>query len=162
MVSALALAFLFWLIYFRDPAASAPAWTASLPAVNAGLNFTSAVFLTAGIVAIRGGHRELHRRLMLLTVAVSAAFLVSYIVYHHFQGDTPFRGQGFIRPVYFFILITHIVGSVIALPMVLSTLFFALTDRFDRHRRLARWTAPLWLYVSVTGVAVFVCLKLWG
>ncbi len=162
IVSVSALGFLFWLLYFREAAAGAPAWTASLPAVNASLNFTSAVLLTAGGWAIRTGRRELHMKLMLAAVSVAGVFLVSYIVYHHFHGDTRFGGEGWVRPLYFFILVTHIVGSIVALPMVLTTLFFAATKRFDRHRRIARITFPLWLYVSVTGVAVFFFLKLWG
>jgi len=101
-------------------------------------------------------------KLMLSAVGVAGVFLASYIVYHHFHGDTRFGGQGLIRPVYFFILITHITGSIVALPLVLTTLFFAGTKRFERHRKLARVTFPVWLYVSVTGVAVFFFLKLWG
>ena len=162
VVSVTVVAFLFWLLYFREAAANAPAWTSALPALNAGLNFTSAVLLVAGFLAIRSGRRELHMKLMLSAVGVAGLFLVSYIVYHHFHGDTRFGGQGLIRPVYFFILITHITGSIVALPLVLTTLFFAGTKRFERHRKLARVTFPVWLYVSVTGVAVFFFLKLWG
>jgi putative membrane protein len=87
---------------------------------------------------------------------------VSYLTYHHFQGDTPFTGTGFIRPVYFFILITHIVLSVFALPMALISAFYAYSRRFARHKRIARYTFPIWLYVSVTGVLVFVMLKLFA
>ena len=101
-------------------------------------------------------------KLMLSAVGVAGLFLASYIVYHHFHGDTRFGGQGLIRPVYFFILITHITGSIVALPLVLTTLFFAGTKRFERHVKIAHVTFPVWLYVSVTGVAVFFFLKLWG
>ena len=162
VVSVVGLGFLFWLLYFREAASSAPAWTGSLPALNAGLNFTSAVLLCAGFVAIRSGRRQLHMKLMLSAVGVAGLFLASYIVYHHFHGHTRFGGQGIIRPVYFFILISHIVGSIGAVPLVLTTLFFAGTKRFERHRKIARITFPVWLYVSVTGVAVFFFLKLWA
>lgn len=162
VLSTIALAFLFWLIYFRPGTSDAPEWTKSLPAVNAFLNFSCACFLVAGFVAIRQGRRERHMQLMLTAVSLSALFLMSYVVYHHYQGDTAFTGQGAVRVLYFFILISHVVLSTIGLPLVLTTLFFAGTRRFDRHRRLARLTLPIWLYVSVTGVLVFLFLKVWG
>lgn len=118
--------------------------------------------LSAGFVAIKKGHRERHKKLMLAAVGVAGTFLVSYIVYHHFHGDTRFGGQGWVRPVYFFVLISHIVMSMVAVPMVLTTLLFAATGRFERHRKLARFTFPVWLYVSVTGVAVYFFLKISG
>jgi putative membrane protein len=101
-------------------------------------------------------------RLMLSALLVASVFLASYVVYHHYHGDTPFEGRGAVRPVYFFVLVTHILGSMVALPLVLTTLFFALTRRFERHRRLARFTFPLWLYVSTTGVLVFFLLSRYG
>ena len=156
------LGFLFWLLYFRPAAAGAPSWTISLPTLNACLNFTSAVLLTAGFVAIKNGQRERHKKLMLAAVFVAGTFLVSYIIYHHFHGDTRFGGEGLVRPIYFFVLISHIVLSMVALPLVLTTLFFAGTAQFQRHKKLARFTFPIWLYVSVTGVAVYFFLKLWG
>jgi putative membrane protein len=162
VVSAAALAYLFWLLYGRAGASEPPSWTTSLPALNAALNGTSAVLLVSGLLAIRRGRRELHRKLMLSALLVASAFLASYVVYHHFHGDTRFTGQGPVRPIYFFILVTHILGSMVALPMVLTTFFFALTKRFERHRRLARLTFPLWLYVSVTGVLVFLLLSRFG
>jgi putative membrane protein len=149
-------------LYFRSAGAGAPAWTSALPALNAGLNFTSAVLLTAGFVAIKNGRRERHQKLMVSAVVVAGTFLVSYIIYHHFHGDTRFGGQGLVRPTYFFILVSHILLSMVAVPMVLTTLFFAATEQFDRHKRIARYTFPIWLYVSVTGVLVFFFLKLWG
>lgn len=161
-LSVAALAFLFWLLYARSAATEPPGWTAGLPALNAALNFTSGLFLVAGLFAIRAGRRTLHMRLMLTAVSVSGAFLVSYITYHHFHGDTPFTGQGFVRPVYFSILITHILASMAALPLVLVTLFLAGTRRFARHRRFARVTFPVWLYVSATGVLVFLFLRSFG
>jgi len=160
--SAAVIGFLFWLLYFRPPTTGAPSWSASLPAVNAGLNFSAAVFLVAGFLAIRSKHRELHMKLMVSAVCVGGLFLVSYIVYHHFHGDTRFGGEGLVRPIYFFILISHILLSIVAVPLVLTTIYLAATKRFERHRRIARFTFPVWLYVSVTGVLVFFFLKLFA
>ncbi|MGH9319073.1 MAG: DUF420 domain-containing protein [Vicinamibacteria bacterium] len=161
-VSAALLGYLFWLLYFRAGSGDAPEWTSALPALNAALNFTSAVFLVLGFVAIRRGRRELHMKLMLAAFSFAAVFLASYVVYHHYHGDTRFMGQGLVRPIYFFILSSHILLSIVGLPLVLSTILLAATRRFDRHRRLARWTLPVWLYVSVTGVLVFVLLSRFG
>jgi len=162
VLSVAVLAYLFWLLYARAGSSEAPPWTASLPAVNAALNGTSALFLVSGFLAIRRGRRELHMKLMLAAVFVASIFLASYVTYHHYHGDTQFTGQGVVRPIYFFVLVTHILGSMVALPMVLTTLFFAFTRRFERHRRLARFTFPVWLYVSVTGVLVFFLLSRYG
>lgn len=153
-LSAAAIAFLFWLIYGTGGGARSQALT-WLPALNALLNSLSAACLAAGVVQIRAGHREVHRRFMLAALTCSALFLVSYIVHHALHGDTRFLGQGAIRPVYFFILISHVLLSIVALPLVLTTAFLALTARFSVHRSWARITFPIWLYVSVTGVAVF-------
>lgn len=154
--------FLMWLIYGHAGPSQVPGWAASLPAVNASLNATSAWCLVLGFLAIRRGDRQRHRRFMLSALALSGLFLVSYVVYHHFHGDTPFGGEGMVRPVYFFILITHILLSILAVPLVLTTVFFAVSDRLGKHRRLARVTFPVWLYVSVTGVLVFFFLRTWG
>jgi putative membrane protein len=151
--------FLIWLIYLKTTRTAAPPWVASLPAVNAFLNACSACALGGGFLAIRRGDRASHIRFMLSAVAFSALFLVSYVVYHNFHGDTRFPGQGLVRPVYFFILVSHIVLSIVALPMILSTLFYAASGRFDSHRRIARVTLPIWFYVSVTGVVVFALLR---
>ncbi|HEY7699507.1 MAG TPA: DUF420 domain-containing protein [Vicinamibacteria bacterium] len=156
------LAYLFWILYGREGASEAPHWTASLPALTAALNATSSILLVSGFLAIRRGRRELHMKLMLGAVFVASIFLASYVTYHHYHGDTRFEGQGAVRPIYFFILVTHILGSMVALPMVITTLFFSFTRRFERHRRLARLTFPLWLYVSVTGVLVFLLLSRFG
>lgn len=160
IVSLVAIAFLFWLIYFNEQTSSEQAEAvAFLPAVNAMLNGLSAAFLVAGFVMIRRKDWRRHRNFMVAAFASSSLFLISYIVYHAFHGDTPFLGQGFIRPVYFFILISHIVLSVVALPLVFTTFYYSLTEQIGRHRTVARWTLPLWLYVSVTGVMVFFLLK---
>ena len=132
-----------------------------LPAVNATLNGVAALLLVAGLLAIRGGRRELHRRLMLTAFAVSAAFLACYLYYHFVvTGGQPteFRGAGWSRSAYLTLLASHTVLAAVNLPMVLRTLWLAHRGRFESHRRLARWTFPIWLYVSVTGVAVYVVL----
>ena len=129
-----------------------------LPAVNATLNGLAAILLTTGYVLIRGGRRELHKRCMLAALTTSALFLVSYVIYHANTGSRPFSGQGLIRVVYFTILVTHVVLAVTILPLALVTAARGLTAQYDRHVRLARWTLPLWLYVSVTGVVIYLML----
>jgi putative membrane protein len=129
-----------------------------LPAVNATLNGLAAIFLTTGYVMIRRGNRALHKRCMLAALTTSALFLVSYVVYHANAGSRPFLGQGTIRVVYFGILITHVVLAAAILPLALMTAARGLTAQFDRHVRLARWTLPIWLYVSVTGVVIYLML----
>jgi putative membrane protein len=157
-LSAVIASFLIWLIYFKGRVV-APDWVAALPAANATFNSFSALCLVMGYVNIRRRNRVVHKRYMLTATFFSALFLVSYITYHFFHGDTHFPGQGLIRPVYFFILITHISLSMVALPLILATLWYSLTGRFQFHRRIARWTFPIWLYVSVTGVIVFFILR---
>jgi uncharacterized membrane protein YozB (DUF420 family) len=131
---------------------------ADLPAVNATLNAIAAILLVIGYRLIRLGRREQHRRVMLAAFATSALFLVSYVVYHANAGSRPFAGQGAIRVVYFTILISHVVLAAAILPMALVTLNYALRERFERHVPIARWTLPVWLYVSVTGVVVYLML----
>ncbi len=131
---------------------------ADLPALNATLNSIAALLLVTGWIAIRGGRIALHRACMLAAFTTSALFLASYLVYHYHAGSRPFPGQGAIRAVYFAILITHIVLAAAVLPLALVTLSRALARRFDKHRRIARITLPVWLYVSVTGVVVYVML----
>lgn len=157
-VSAAAVAFLFWIIYFKPGTARADSETI-LPAVNATLNAASALCVAIGIVLIKRRNPKAHAIAMIAAFAFSAAFLVSYITYYWLHGNTVFTGQGMIRPIYFTILISHILLSIVALPMVLTTFFFSLTQQYDRHRRIARFTYPIWLYVSVTGVVVFFLVK---
>jgi uncharacterized membrane protein YozB (DUF420 family) len=126
-----------------------------LPALNALLNATSATLLAVGYVLIRSGKRGAHKRAMLAALACSALFLTSYLVYHAQVGSVRFRGQGAVRTLYFTILLTHTVLAVAIVPLVATTLVPALRGRFDRHRRLARVTLPLWAYVSVTGVVIY-------
>ena len=129
-----------------------------LPTLNAALNATSAILLFAGYVLIRRGRQEAHRRAMLAAVTCSALFLVSYLAYHAQVGSVRFQGQGWIRTVYFTILLTHTVLAAAIVPLVLVTLVRGLQRRFDKHRRIARVTFPLWAYVSVTGVVIYVML----
>jgi putative membrane protein len=157
-LSAVIAASLIWLIYFKGKVA-APDWVSTLPAVNATCNSLSALCLVMGYINIRRRNIAVHKRYMLTATAFSGLFLVSYIVYHFFHGDTLFPGHGWIRPVYFSILISHIGLSMIALPLILATLWFGLRSEFRFHKRIARWTFPIWLYVSVTGVVVFAILK---
>jgi putative membrane protein len=129
-----------------------------LPHLNALLNATSGVFLVIGYVLIRRGHEAAHKRSMIAALICSAAFLMSYVIYHLHAGSRPFPGTGAIRGIYFAILITHVVLAAAILPLVLMTAMRGFRSQFDRHVRIARWTLPLWLYVSVTGVIVYVML----
>lgn len=158
MLSVLIAAALVWLIYFKGREAG-PEWIGSLPSANACFNSLSAICLMLGYREIRRGNRTVHMRYMLSATVFSALFLISYVTYHYFHGDTKFPGHGLIRPIYFFILITHISLSMVALPLILGTLWYALRTQFRFHRRVARWTFPIWLYVSVTGVLVFFILR---
>jgi uncharacterized membrane protein YozB (DUF420 family) len=129
-----------------------------LPAVNASLNAFSGVLLITGYFLIRARRIEHHRNVMLAAFAASALFLVCYVVYHAQVGSVPFTRQGFVRPVYFTILITHVVLAASVPPLAVITLSRGLSAKYDKHRRIARWTLPIWLYVSVTGVLVYVLL----
>ena len=157
--SAAALGLLFAVIYGHGRATAVPGWVSWLPALNAFLNGTSAVFLVLAYRAIRRRDVERHARRILVSVAASALFLVSYIVYHSVHGDTKFGGHGLIRPVYFFILVSHVLLSMVALPLIFFSLFFSLSARYPKHKAIARYTLPVWLYVSVTGVLVFALLR---
>jgi uncharacterized membrane protein YozB (DUF420 family) len=129
-----------------------------LPAVNATLNAIAGTLLVCGYLMIKRGRIETHRRLMLSAFATSALFLVSYVIYHANAGSRPFPGQGAIRILYFTILISHVILAAAVLPLALITVTHGLRARFDRHVRIARWTFPIWLYVSVTGVVVYLML----
>ena len=129
-----------------------------LPTLNALLNATSAFLLMAGVRRIYVKNVEAHKRCMVSAFVVSTLFLISYLVYHYNVGSVGFTGEGWIRPVYFTILITHSVLAVLVPPMAVITLYRAWRGDFERHRRIARWTYPIWLYVSFTGVAVYLLL----
>ncbi len=131
---------------------------ADLPAVNATLNAISAVLLVIGYRLIRRRRIDAHRRVMIAAFATSTLFLICYVIYHANVGSRPFTGQGPIRQVYFAVLISHIVLAATVPPLALITLIRGLRARYDSHARLARWTLPIWLYVSVTGVIVYVML----
>ncbi len=136
----------------------------TLPHINAFLNTTSGIFLIAGFIFIRRRQIAAHRASMIAAFVASTVFLISYVLYHSLlayylgQGPTKFKGEGFIRPVYFVILLTHTILAVAVVPFILITLFRALRGKFEKHRRIARWTLPVWLYVSLTGVIVYLFL----
>lgn len=134
---------------------------ADLPAVNAVLNALATLFLLAGFVLILRGKKKAHMVCMLAALAVSAAFLTCYLIYHYHHPTTKFTTPGWPKAVYFLILFTHIPLAVVNLPMIIVTFTFALRGRFEAHKRWARWTWPLWMYVSVTGVLVYLMLYQW-
>ena len=129
-----------------------------LPALNATLNGVAAVLLVTGYVLIRSGRQDAHKRAMLGALSTSALFLVSYVIYHLNAGSVPYQGEGLLRVVYFFILVTHVILAAAVLPLALVTAARGLRADFARHVRIARWTFPIWLYVSVTGVVIYVML----
>jgi putative membrane protein len=131
---------------------------AELPTLNAALNSLSGAFLTLGFIFIKSKNIKAHKACMLSAFASSSLFLVSYLVYHYQVGSVPFKGQGVMRTLYFTILLTHTILAVVVVPLVLITLWRALKENFPGHRRIARWTFPIWLYVSITGVLVYVML----
>jgi putative membrane protein len=135
-----------------------PEYISYLPHLNAFLNTTSTLFLIAGYRFIRAGFIQAHRNSQIAALVTSSCFLISYLTYHYYHGDTPFPGQGIVRPFYFAILITHVILAIVIVPLVVITLYRAVRGDFIRHRRIARWTLPLWLYVSVTGVIVYLML----
>ena len=160
--SALVVAFLFWLIYFQPVSGEHAAWIGYLPQVNAALNFTSFCLVLCGLRAIFRKQWQTHAAFMLAAGAASALFLVSYLIYHYGATHTTFAGTGAIRTVYLVILISHIILSVVLVPMLIGTFSLALLKRYSVHRKIARWTYPVWLYVSITGVLVFVLLRGFG
>ncbi len=130
-----------------------------LPPIYATTNGITAVLLVAAVMAIKNGNRKLHQSLMTAAIALSLAFLVMYVAYHMTSDSTKFGGEGAIKAVYFFILITHIILSIAIIPMVLITYVRALSQRFDAHKRIAKITFPIWLYVAVTGVIVYLMIS---
>ncbi len=157
-ISAAASAFLFWLIYIH-PAAAASTQYAFLPALNAIFNGLSAVCLLIGYTFIRSRRIAAHRAAMMTAFGFSTLFLLSYIAHHALHGDVRYPAAAPFRTFYLSLLASHILLAVIALPMVLVTFFFSLSGRIRQHRKIARWTFPLWLYVSVTGVITYVMLR---
>ncbi len=130
-----------------------------LPPIYATINGITAVVLIAGVLAIKNGKRKLHERLMTTAIALSVGFLVMYVAYHMTSDSTKFGGEGIIRPIYFSILITHIILSIAVIPLVLITYVRALANKFDKHKKIAKITFPIWLYVAVTGVVVYLMIS---
>jgi putative membrane protein len=158
-VSAAATVFLFWLIYVHPAAASSTQY-AFLPALNALLNGLSAVALLIGYTFIKARRIKPHRASMMTAFGFSTLFLVSYILHHALHGDVRYPAHAALRSVYLPLLASHIILAVVALPLILVTFFFSLTGRIPQHRKVARWTFPLWLYVSITGVVTWAMLRL--
>ncbi len=161
-ISAAVFVFLFWLVYLKHAAGYTSRIIGVLPAVNAAFNTLSAAFLVAGFIAIRNRQYARHMKLMFAAMASSTLFFICYVIYHNAHGDTKFTAHGIVRPIYFFILISHIILSGVVVPLILTTLYLSLAGKYALHRRVARYTFPIWLYVSVTGVLVFAMLKLFA
>ena len=159
-ISAAASAFLMWLIYVHPAADAAGTRFAFLPALNAGMNGASAVALLVGFTFIRARNIVAHRRAMMTAFAFSTLFLLGYVAHHALHGDVRYPAHAAFRGPYLALLASHIVLAALALPMILTTFFFSLTGRFPQHRKIARWTLPLWLYVGITGVITYVMLRL--
>ncbi|MBX3252235.1 MAG: DUF420 domain-containing protein [Myxococcales bacterium] len=157
VVSMAALALLAWLLLLRRGGDGSELDLRFMPSVNAILNGTAATLLTAGWVAIRRGHQGLHKRLMVGAFVASTLFLVGYLAYHYVHGDTRYVGEH--RGVYLFVLFSHIVLSIPVVPLALSAFYFAWRRRFSAHKKITRVLAPMWLYVSVTGVVVYFFLR---
>ena len=129
-----------------------------LPTVNAILNGTAGILLLFGYVQIKKGNRDTHKKFMLASLAVSLLFLVSYVTYHIQAGSVPYPHQDWTRPVYFIILIPHIIFAAVMGPFIIAAVWHALNDNFEKHKRLVRWVFPVWMYVSVTGVVIYLML----
>ena len=158
-LSATTFFFLLWLLFFRVAPEPDPGALSFLPATNALLNGFAATCIICGFIAIKSGRRRLHMTLMITAVCLSVVFLVSYITYHSIHGNTDFVTEGWLWYVYYGVLISHISCTVFALPLIISAVFFAATKRFDLHKKVVKYTLPLWLYVSITGVAIYFLLK---
>jgi putative membrane protein len=158
-ISAAATLFLFWLIYIHPAAASSTQY-AFLPALNAVLNGLSATALLIGYIFIRAKRIAAHRTAMITAFAFSTLFLVSYILHHALHGDVRYPAHAALRSIYLPLLSSHILLAIVALPLVLVTFFLSLSGRIPLHRKVARWTFPLWLYVSLTGVVTYLMLRL--
>ena len=159
-ISLAATLFLFWLIYVHPATDAASKQLSFLPALNALLNALSATALLIGYVQIRAGRKSAHKAAMITAFSFSTLFLVSYILHHALHGDVRYPVGAAFRTAYLVLLSSHILLAIVALPLVLITFFFALTGRFQPHKAVARWTFPLWLYVSVTGVITYAMLRL--
>ena len=159
VVSAAALAFIAYILMIRRGGAGGGIDLRFLPAINACLNALSASLLCAGWVAIKRGARTVHKYCMVSAFVASSLFLVCYLAYHYVHGDTRFPGVGAIRAVYLVILASHVLLSMAVVPLALTAFYFAYRGAFDRHTRVTRWALPIWLYVSVTGVVIYLMLR---
>lgn len=159
LASVALLGFIFWLTYFHEPSAEAAPWTSLLAHINAFCNLSSATCLLIGYKMIRAGKREAHQKAMLSAVGFTIGFLLSYTLQHHFVGDTKFGGTGVIKILYFLILFSHILLSMLITPLVMAILFFALSENLEKHKKFARKTLPIWLYVCISGVFVYLFLS---
>lgn len=132
--------------------------TADLPHLNALLNGVSALLLISGYICIRNRRADWHKRFMLAALAASALFLISYLIYHNAVGSVPYPHHGWTRPLYFAILIPHIILAALMVPFIIAAVYYAFRERFDRHRRLVKWVWPVWIFVSLSGIAVYLML----
>ncbi|MBD3402809.1 DUF420 domain-containing protein [candidate division GN15 bacterium] len=128
------------------------------PTLNASLNLIATIMLTFGYINIRKGRIETHKKFMISALVLSAAFLVSYVIYHYTVGSVPYPYHDWSRPVYFAVLIPHVILAALMTPFIVALVWFAIRERFDRHRRLARWVWPVWMFVSITGVIIYLML----
>ncbi|MFO0618976.1 MAG: DUF420 domain-containing protein [Polyangiaceae bacterium] len=158
VVCTAALSVLAWLLLLRSGNHDTGALS-FMPALNAALNGLSGTFIVLGYVAIRRKNQEAHKKLMLAAFAASALFLASYLTYHALHGDTKYPGTGAVRVVYLVVLASHVLLSAVALPLTLTSFFFALRKNFKAHRKVVKFTLPIWLYVSITGVVVYAMLR---
>lgn len=159
LVLPLVVAVLYFLPEMENVSPELRTWLNKLPLLNASLNGTASIMLVAGFFAIKNGKITLHRRFMSTAILLSVVFLLSYVAYHLTTASTSYGGEGLMRNLYFFILISHIILSAAIVPLVLITYVRALSQRFDKHRKIARITLPLWLYVTVTGVIVYLMIS---
>lgn len=159
LVSGAAFGFLIWLIYYKGGSDYSSTLITSLPALNALLNSASAVLLLFAYQAIRQRKFSRHMKFNLTAFLTSTLFLISYVIYHNFHGSTHFPAEGLVKYVYFTILISHIILSALVVPMILTSFYLAFSGKLRLHRKVSKVTLPVWLYVSVTGVAIFFMLN---
>jgi len=143
----------------RIPKVDLGTWTTTLPHINGVINALTSVTLLAGLYFIKQKNVAAHRRMMGISFVLGGVFLVSYVLYHLTNESTPFEGQGLIRPIYYFLLVSHIVLSIGVVWFVLRAIYFALSNQIDRHKRVVKWAYPIWLYVSTTGVMVYLMIS---
>jgi putative membrane protein len=146
-------------LYMLPKAENMPEWVKFLPTLNATINGTCSVLLLASLYAIKNKKVQTHKKLNITTFVLSSLFLVSYIIFHSFGVETKFPADNPLRPLYLFILITHIILAAVVLPLVLITFYFGLTAKYQKHRKIGRWSFPIWLYVTITGVVVYLMIS---